>query len=332
MSPEPSEEVPFEDLPARLRFEKLVKGSRKKQFEPFDPGDMSPGDLPEPPPIEAFPARTPPTELDRRVEAARQRAAGPAPAAETSPGPEASPAGAGSDHVEDGGAESEVSHKPLPRSAEAGADHVQDGQADAGEEKKSKKVRSFWVELPILVLVALIVAIIIKTFFFQAFYIPSGSMIPTLEVNDRVLVNKLSYQFGEIERGDILVFHSPDLPEPDRGVIETVVRAVGESTGIMSPDTVLIKRVIGLPGDMVAIRENHVYVNDNPIAEPYLPSGPAARMNDMAAVQVPEDHVFLMGDNRIDSKDSRQFGPVHRDDVVGRAFVTIWPPGRWRGL
>ena len=205
-------------------------------------------------------------------------------------------------------------------------------QREAKKEKRRqrRKNRSFWQELPILILVALVVAVVIKTFFFQAFYIPSGSMIPTLEINDRVLVNKLSYQFGAIERGDILVFDSPEALNVERSLVERVFRSVGEATGLTSPETVLIKRVIGLPGETVEVRDNQVYVNDNPIAEPYLPDG--VTMRDMEPLTVPADNVFMMGDNRNQSRDSRVFGPIPREDIVGRAFVTVWPPGAWGGL
>lgn len=196
--------------------------------------------------------------------------------------------------------------------------------------KQNRKNRSFWQELPILILVALIVAVVIKTFFFQAFYIPSGSMIPTLQINDRVLVNKMSYRFGAVERGDILVFDSPEAIDVERSFVSRVARSIGEATGLTSPDTVLIKRVIGLPGETVEIRDNQVYVNGRPIAEPYLPDGIA--MRDFEELVIPADHVFMMGDNRNQSRDSRVFGPIPREDIVGRAFVTVWPPRAWGGL
>lgn len=203
-------------------------------------------------------------------------------------------------------------------------------EARKEKRRQRRKNRSFWQELPVLILVALVVAIIIKTFFFQAFYIPSGSMIPTLQINDRVLVNKLSYRFGAIERGDVLVFDSPEAVQADRSFVERVFRSVGEATGLISPDTVLIKRVIGLPGETVAVVDNQVYVNGNPIAEPYLPEG--ATMRDFEEIVVPADHVFMMGDNRNQSRDSRVFGAIPREDIVGRAFVSVWPPGAWGGL
>ena len=198
--------------------------------------------------------------------------------------------------------------------------------------KAKRKSRSFWKELPVLIVVSVVVAIVIKTFFFQAFYIPSASMVPTLAVNDRVLVNKLSYQFGAIERGDILVFDSPEAVDVKRSLAQRVVRRVGEATGLVSPDTVLIKRVIALPGETIEIRDNQVYINDSPIAEPYLAEGVRTDDMGMGVVMVPADHVFMLGDNRNSSRDSRRIGPIHKDDVVGRAFVTVWPVSRWGGL
>jgi signal peptidase I len=203
-------------------------------------------------------------------------------------------------------------------------------EAKKERRRQRRQNRSFWRELPVLILVALVVAVVIKTFFFQAFYIPSGSMIPTLEINDRVLVNKLSYRFGAVERGDILVFDSPEAIDVDRSFVERVFRSIGEATGLTSPDTVLIKRVIGLPGETVEVRDNQVYVNGNPIAEPYLPDG--VSMRDEPEITIPADEVFMMGDNRNASNDSRRFGTIPREDIVGRAFVTVWPPGAWSGL
>ena len=212
---------------------------------------------------------------------------------------------------------------------------IAEAQARRRETRKAKRKskrrnRSFWKELPALIVVSVVVAIVIKTFFFQAFYIPSASMVPKLEINDRVLVNKLSYRFGAIERGDILVFDSPEAVDAERSLVQRVVRRVGEATGLVSPDTVLIKRVIALPGQTIEIRDNQIYINDSPIAEPYIPEGVTTR--DMDPLTVPADFVFMMGDNRNQSRDSRVFGPIHKDDVVGRAFVRVWPPSRWDGL
>lgn len=254
-------------------------------------------------------------ELQRRIVAAKQQEAALREQLAGEPGEPAELAGPTYEEIE------------KTKAAEARA---QQRAAKKERKRQKRKNRSFWAELPILILVALVVAIVIKTFFFQAFYIPSGSMIPTLEINDRVLVNKLSYQFGAIERGDILVFDSPEAIDVERSFPARVLRSIGEATGLTSPDTVLIKRVIALPGETVSVLDNQVYVNGRPIAEPYLPDG--MTMRDFEEVTVPADHVFMMGDNRNQSRDSRVFGPIPREDIVGRAFVTVWPPGAWGGL
>lgn len=154
---------------------------------------------------------------------------------------------------------------------------------------------------------ALVVALVIKTFLFQAFYIPSESMEPTLTEGDRVLVNKLSYDLHDVNRGDVIVFERP--PNEPVSEIED-----------------LIKRVVGLPGDTVEGRDGRVYVNGTPLEEPYLPSG--VLTDPFAPIEVPEGHVFVMGDNRGNSRDSRVFGPISEDLIVGRAFITVWPLGR----
>jgi len=152
---------------------------------------------------------------------------------------------------------------------------------------------------------ALIVALVIKTFLIQAFYIPSGSMEPTLDIGDRVLVNKLSYRLHDVNRGDLVVFERP------------------EGEGSETRD--LIKRVIGLPGDTVEGRDGHVVINGHILEEPYLPDG--VTTSDFDPVEIPEDQAWVMGDNRGDSRDSRVFGPIQQDDIVGRAFIRVWPLG-----
>ena len=191
--------------------------------------------------------------------------------------------------------------------------------------------RSFWRELPILLLFALILAVIIKTFLLQAFYIPSGSMEETLRVDDRVLVTKLSYSVADIDRGDVVVFDAPDGGERvDEGLVGAMVRNVAESIGVSTPRTEFIKRVIGLPGENVAIRQNQVIIDGDQLIEPYLP--PGVEMRAMDPVTIPEGHVWVMGDNRNTSDDSRSFGPISTDTIVGRAILLIWPPSRWGGL
>ncbi len=197
---------------------------------------------------------------------------------------------------------------------------------DRSEEKKRLPL---WQELPILLLVALLVAIIVKTFLFQSYFIPSESMRNTLEINDRVAVNKLSYVFGDIERSQIVVF---DTSTDDGGepILDAFVRLVAESVGLSSPDSVVIKRVIGLPGETIEIIDNQLYVDSQPLDEPYL--GPESRMANFGPVMVEDGSYFLMGDNRARSSDSRRIGAVSEEDIIGRAFVRMWPLSRWSGL
>lgn len=192
---------------------------------------------------------------------------------------------------------------------------------------------SFLVELPVLILVALVVAVLIKTFFVQAFFIPSGSMIPTLEIDDRVMVNKLSYTFGEPDRGDIVVFDSPfAAASKDESFVASAWKAVKESLGIQTalvPDD-LIKRIMALPGETIEIKDNVVFIDGVPIDEPYLP--PGVIMQDFGPQAIPDGMVFVMGDNRSSSQDSRKFGSIPQDTIVGRAFVRLWPFDRFGSL
>ena len=198
--------------------------------------------------------------------------------------------------------------------------------------KKKQKRTSVLIELPILILVALVVAVLIKTFLVQAFWIPSGSMIPTLEINDRVLVNKLSYVFGEPDRGDVVVFDPPFGVEDDREpLLQAIVRNVAESLGLQTPAVEdLIKRVVAVGGEEIEIKDGAVLIDGVAIDEPYL--NQPVSMPDFGPVEVPEGSIFVMGDNRSRSQDSRRFGPIETDSIVGRAFVRVWPFDRWGGL
>jgi signal peptidase I len=157
-----------------------------------------------------------------------------------------------------------------------------------------------WVGLVVL---ALVIALLIKTFLFQAFYIPSESMVPTLKIHDRVLVNKLSYKLHPVHRGDIVVFKAP--PHADPGIDD------------------LVKRVIGLPGEVVAAHGGHVYINGKQLPETYLSSGVSTSAFEPR--RIPEHSYWVMGDNRGNSKDSRSFGFITKSQIVGRVFLRIWP-------
>lgn len=164
---------------------------------------------------------------------------------------------------------------------------------------------------------ALAVALLIKAFLLQAFYIPSGSMEPTLHEDDRVLVNKLSYRFGDPQRGDVIVFAKPD-------------NAPGNIDDF-------IKRVIALPGETISFSDGTVFVDGRALEEPYIAGAPSnsgrpipncageTPLDDTCTI--PADMVFVMGDNRVGSQDSRIFGPIEIDSIVGRAFLKVWPLG-----
>jgi signal peptidase I len=192
-------------------------------------------------------------------------------------------------------------------------------------------VGSFLREVPVLIVLALALAILIKTFLVQAFYIPSGSMEPTLRSGDRVLVQKVLYTPS---RGDVIVFSDPQgRPGPDRGIVGGALHWLSQAIGIERPEhDDFIKRVIGLPGETVELRNGRLYVDGVRVHEPYL-EGPLDT-RDHGPVEVPDDALFVLGDNRLNSNDSRfGLGFVPLDEVIGRAFVIVWPPSRvgWLG-
>ncbi len=208
----------------------------------------------------------------------------------------------------------------------------EDDEVQDTEEDSEGGSLSFILELPILILVALIVAVVIKTFLIQAFFIPSASMVPTLAVDDRVLVSKLSFTFSVPEAGDVIVFDSPFANgEIEESLIDTITRNVAEALGLRTADAAdLIKRIVAVGGDTVRIEDSQVFVNGIAIDEPYL--APGSTMPDMEERTIPLGEVWVMGDNRNKSQDSRRFGSIPIEDIIGRAFVIVWPVERWSGL
>ncbi len=178
------------------------------------------------------------------------------------------------------------------------------------KKKHQSPIRSL-IEWALVIGGALVVALIIQATLFQAFFIPSESMQSTLVEGDRVLVNKLTDSAGEVSRGDVVVFGRP--PNEPPSDIED-----------------LIKRVVGLPGDTVEGRDGIVYIDGAPLDEGYLDDGTIT--SEFGPVVVPDGHLFVMGDNRGNSRDSRFFGPIDGDLLVGRAMVIVWPLGRMGGL
>jgi signal peptidase I len=191
------------------------------------------------------------------------------------------------------------------------------------------KPRSLLRELPLLLGVAFVIAFLVKTFVAQAFFIPSESMVHTLEVGDRVLVSRMSYKLHDPRRGDIVVFTSPFETEgsgDDRSLPSRVIHTVLESVGLRQPSTEdFIKRVIALPGETVEGKNGHIIVNGRQLVEPYLAEEP---IGDFPAKTIPAGHVWVMGDNRNRSSDSRVFGPIKESKIVGRAILRIWPLNR----
>jgi signal peptidase I len=225
---------------------------------------------------------------------------------------------------------------------------AEDGPGQPGEPAQGpdkKKGRSFWRELPVLIVVALILTLVIKTYAIQAFYIPSGSMQNTLAIGDRVLVNKLVYDVRSIHRGDIVVFSgngswNPGSPPPSTNFFAKFGNSVTSMFGLSQGQNDYIKRVIGLPGDQVACcdAEGQVTVNGVPLTEQsYLyPGNPPSETR--FSITVPAGRLWVMGDHRDVSYDSRGHvgdpggGTVPESAVVGRAFIVIWPLSQFHVL
>ena len=181
-----------------------------------------------------------------------------------------------------------------------------------------------WViEWTVILVAVLACTVLLRTYVVQSFYIPSPSMVPTLDVGDRIMVNKLSYDLHGVHRGDIVVFKRPPLEQQD------------------FPD--LVKRVIGLPGESISTQNGHVYINGKILPEPWLPqasssytgalpSDPHQQFNMPGPVVIPAGEYFVMGDNRTDSEDSRFFGPIPKSLIVGRAMAVVWPLSRIKGV
>ncbi|GLF99002.1 signal peptidase I [Streptomyces yaizuensis] len=224
----------------------------------------------------------------------------------------------------------------------AGEDSVDD-TSDGGERRKGQ--RSFWKELPLLIGIALVLALLIKTFLVQAFSIPSDSMQNTLQRGDRVLVDKLTPWFGsEPERGEVVVFHDPGgwlegEPTPDPNALQKFLSFIGLMPSAEEKD--LIKRVIAVEGDTVECRKGGpVKVNGKTLDESdyVFPGNSACDDQPFGPFTVPKDRLWVMGDHRQNSRDSRYHmedtngGFVPVDKVVGRAVVVAWPVDRWSTL
>jgi signal peptidase I len=205
--------------------------------------------------------------------------------------------------------------------AEAAAVVTALDEVEATGERRRRRKRSATrniIEWVLVLVGALVVALVVKTWLFQAFYIPSGSMEPTLHISDRVLVNKISYDVGDVRRGHIVVFERPD------------------SWGSGEIDD-LIKRVIGLPGETISEENGHVFIDGEELDESWLEPGVVTPAFFEESGCVPQctlgdDEIFVLGDNRGNSDASNHFGALPFDAVVGRAFIRVWPLGDFGGL
>jgi signal peptidase I len=182
-----------------------------------------------------------------------------------------------------------------------------DGSADDADARPRRRWRRTILEWLGVIGGGIAIALLVEAFLIQAFWIPSPSMEPTLDVGDRVLVNKLSYKFHDVNRGDVVVFDRPS----------------GASTGENGEIKDLIKRVIAVEGDTIEAKEGNVFVNGEQIDEDYLE--PGTPTDNLPLTTIPEGQVFVMGDNRTNSEDSRIFGPIDEDAIVGRAFIRVLP-------
>jgi signal peptidase I len=225
-----------------------------------------------------------------------------------------------------------------------------DGVSPRRRRARQRKPMPLWQELPLLLVIAFCLAVLIRSFLLQAFFIPSGSMENTLLIGDRVLVNKVVYDVRDPHRGEVVVFRGPESWAPQvvdivpPGFLTKLGRTIGDLVGVSRPGAKdFIKRVIGTPGDVVACcdDEGRVTVNGTGLDEPYLidnspletpPVQGQCGSRRFGPVTIEPGNLFVMGDHRGVSQDSRCQGQVPIDNVIGRAFVVLWPQSRWASL
>jgi signal peptidase I len=201
--------------------------------------------------------------------------------------------------------------------------------AQTARRRKTSGPGGSLVELVTIVIVALGLALGIQAFLVKPFRIPSESMVPTLDIGQRVLVDRVSLRFGDPGRGDVMVF------KPPKGADES---ACGASHPEDSPcprhtpdksKTNFIKRVVGLPGDHLSVRRGRVYINGKLQKEPFIRADASCSICNLPRpITIPKGEYYMMGDNRGESADSREWGPVPKKWFIGKAFFTYWPPNR----
>jgi signal peptidase I len=204
--------------------------------------------------------------------------------------------------------------------------------------KTEKSTAGSFMELVVIVAIALGLALAIQAFLVKPYRIPSESMVPTLQVGQRVLVNRLGNNFGDPQIGDVVVFHPPAAATEDQsgrgpdgtcGVVPQSGAACSRPTSRRSEQN-FIKRLVAGPGDRIAIVDNRVILNGERQSEPFIQAecDGGLERDFPAEITVPPGHFFMMGDNRQCSEDSRYWGPVPKEWVIGGAFATYWPPDR----
>ena len=194
---------------------------------------------------------------------------------------------------------------------------------------KQKSAGSSLLELVVIVAVALGLALGIQAFLVKPYRIPSESMVPTLEINQRVLVNRIGNNFSDPEIGEIMVFHPPEGATSAQCGVEVSENEICPRPTPRKADVNFIKRVVAGPGDRLQIRNGHAIVNGKPLDEPYTrPCGGRSGCDYPQPITIPKGYWFMMGDNRGASDDSRFWGPVPRDWFIGAAFATYWPPDK----
>jgi signal peptidase I len=195
--------------------------------------------------------------------------------------------------------------------------------------RTKKKSRHAGVELVMIVAVALGLALAIQAFVVKPFRIPSESMVPTLAVSQRVLVDRMSYRFGEPDRGDIVVFKPPAGADTDQCGAQHSDRSACPRPTDDRSDTNFIKRVVAVEGDRLKVMGGRVYIDGKRQDESFIrPDDACSICNLPEEITIPENHYFMMGDNRGESADSREWGPIPEKWIIGKAFVTYWPPGK----
>ena len=202
--------------------------------------------------------------------------------------------------------------------------------------KRRKSAAGSVLELVLVAAGALGIALLFQAFIVKPYRIPSGSMLPTLQINQRILVDRIGNDFSSPNIGDIIVFHPPknyaegcaDSAEGQEQAGQDSARPCGVAQRRASSET-FVKRVVGLPGDRIAIRDGHVYRNGVREHDPYIEAcNDGAACSFPATITIPRGDYYMMGDNRGDSDDSRFWGPVPRAWIIGEAFLTYWPPSR----